>query len=178
MATELVILLSWLNVKVSAETSEEAIAEAAFWSSLPNDCPKCGAGLGFRHRDGRGKASNKPYDYKELICKGSPQHYVQLHKNLPPKTSMYYLPEEEWQIVPKSLGGFVDVQTDEALDEEITATFKQGIEGGLWKQDDLSMFLFKEYQRQQLSEITAAQKLLFTRWLETEFEKRSNSPKA
>ncbi len=111
MAVELIITKPWLNVKVSAESTETAIEEAAFWSSLPPQCPVCGSGLGFRHRAGRGKLPPfKAYDYKELVCLGVPtSHYVQLHKKMD-QSGLYYIPEDPWAIVPRSLSkGTVDV---------------------------------------------------------------------
>lgn len=61
-----------LVVEIEAENPRQAIAEMAFWSGLPSQCPMCDAPLRFFYRDPSG---NKYYGQR---CTGKVPHEANL----------------------------------------------------------------------------------------------------
>lgn len=69
---KIIITLPLFTIEVSAEHETELIKKAAFYLSLPKECPKCKQALIFNYR------TPQTFEYYELKCIGTPSHSFNL----------------------------------------------------------------------------------------------------
>lgn len=60
------------TVEIAAEDERDIFKKAAFWLSLPTDCPVCGSSVVLDYR------TPKTFKYYELKCTGTPAHKTNL----------------------------------------------------------------------------------------------------
>lgn len=64
---------SFGEIEIETSDDKDAIAQASFWSELPDVCPLCGANLFLHFR----VTKEGNYKYYELHCAGQPRHFTQ-----------------------------------------------------------------------------------------------------
>lgn len=70
---QIILKRSFGEIRIETADDKEAIAQASFWSELPDECPTCGAGLFLHYRE----TKEDGYKYYELHCRGEVQHRSQ-----------------------------------------------------------------------------------------------------
>ena len=80
-------------IEVSADSVKAVIQESAFFQSLPEKCPECGAPLKFTHR------TPQDYEYFGMECTGPDKHAVNFGQSKDMKTLYvdYSKPWQSWQ---------------------------------------------------------------------------------
>lgn len=78
------------EIEIETADDKEAIAQASFWSELPNNCPMCGAELFLHYRE----TKDDGYKYYELHCRGQQTHYTQFGQY---KTGGLFYKNNSWQ---------------------------------------------------------------------------------
>jgi hypothetical protein len=80
---------SFGEIEIEMADDKEAIAQASFWSELPNNCPLCGAELFLHYRE----TKDDGYKYYELHCRGDKTHYTQFGQY---KTGGLFYKQNAW----------------------------------------------------------------------------------
>lgn len=81
------------TVEIDGDEETTIIAQAAFWTELPEACPICGATLRLSHRKPKG------FTYYGLVCKGSPEHECNFGQKKE-DGSLYYKGPASWRLSP------------------------------------------------------------------------------
>lgn len=79
------------TVEISAETSQDVIRAAAFWQSIPIECPECKSPLVFDYQ------TPKTFKYYKLKCTGPTAHTTNLSERSD-QSGMYYDNRKAWQV--------------------------------------------------------------------------------
>jgi hypothetical protein len=91
-----------LEVHLEAEDMKGIIAQAAFLTQLPTECPKCGEKVSFFHRVAKG------YHFYGLRCEGTPVHEANFGQHLD-GGSLFY--KNDWVIAQIQGSGHSDEDT-------------------------------------------------------------------
>jgi hypothetical protein len=67
------LVKSFGQIEIDTADDKDAIAQASFWSELPDLCPLCGETLYLHYR----VTKEGDYKYYELYCRGEPKHFTQ-----------------------------------------------------------------------------------------------------
>ncbi len=86
---ELKLIKSFGEITIQTADDKDAIAQASFWSELPDLCPMCAAGLYLHFRI----TKEGDYKYYELYCQGKPKHFTQFGQY---KTGGLFYKAESW----------------------------------------------------------------------------------
>lgn len=72
------------QVTIQGQSAKELVKAAAFWASIPPDCPICGAEIFFTYRTPR------DYEYFGLKCRGTPAHETNFGEHKEEAKGLYY----------------------------------------------------------------------------------------
>ena len=89
------------TVTVDGETAKDAIREAAFFQSLPEECPVCSSGLRFDYRVAQ------EYKYFELLCERGHKHQLGQHRD---GEGLFYNAQKPWQEFDPDLREWVEAR--------------------------------------------------------------------
>ncbi len=78
------------SIEIQGDESQDVIRIAAFWQSIPNQCPVCQASLVFEY------STPQIYKYYKLKCTGQTPHTVNLSERTD-KTGMYFDNRKPWE---------------------------------------------------------------------------------
>lgn len=88
---KITINLPLFSISIDGDSGLDLIPAAAFWLSLPTNCPECAKPLIFDF------STPKGYKYYKLKCTGTPPHCVNLGKKQG-DGSLYYDASKHWEL--------------------------------------------------------------------------------